>query len=127
MEKVNLILFGKILSLLKLQAQAQIETKCNIKIENLNTFESFGDIVKIFFFENLFNVSQRILIDLILQEILFPLCDLLKNELNTIVDNLVENKNVEKLIQETYKRKFEELKQKFKIKKDINYYPAPQP
>ena len=127
LRKVNEIVLGVSLSLIDLQVEIQKSQNSNIKPENLNTLKNFDIIAKVFLFENLFYVSQKILIYLILQKILFPLCDLLKDEYNIIVDELVKDEKVENLLRETYKKKFDELKEKFKNneREDIMNYPAP--
>ena len=117
-KKVNDILFEKSLLLLDLQAKIQRDEKSNINAENINTMADFASITRNFLCENLFNTAQKILIELILKKILFPLCDLLKDEYNKNVDILVKDTKVEKFIQETYKLKFEELKEKIMKQKD---------
>ena len=116
MKKINEVLFENSLLLLDLQNQVQKETQTNIEPENLNTLLSFHSIISNFLFENLFYVAQKLLINVIIQNVLFPLCDLIRDEYNNIVDELINNNKVGQLIRETYQLKFDELKRKFSDK-----------
>ena len=129
MIKIKEIIFGKSLLLIDFQAKIQKEKKSNINPDNLNTLTDLTNITRNFLCENLFYVAQKILIELILKKVLFPLCDYFKNKYNKYVTELVNDDKIKKLIQETYKLKFEELKQKIIDKiSDINInQPAPIP
>ena len=120
MKEVNADLFENSLKLIDLQNQVQKEANSNIKPENLNTFPSFRSIISNFLFENLFYIAQKLLINVILQKILFPLCDLIRNEYNNnIVSPLINDFTVGQLIRETYQLKFDELKRKFSKNNNI--------
>ena len=117
MKEVNKILEEKSLLLLDLQVVIQKRNKSNINTENLNTRKDFEIITRNFLCENLFYVAQKILIKLILEKVLFPLCDFLNYKYNKDVDELVNDDKVQQLIKETYQFKFEELKQRFNSQK----------
>ena len=120
MKEVNADLFENSLKLIDLQNQVQKEANSNIKPENLNTFPSFRSIISNFLFENLFYIAQKLLINVILQKILFPLCDLIRNEYNNnIVSPLINDFTVGQLILETYQLKFDELKRKISNNNNI--------
>ena len=128
-KKVKEILFEKSLLLLDLQVKIQKDSKSNIKTENLCSITDLSANTIKFLCDNLFNVAQKIVIEIILKQVLFPLCENLKNKYNKDVNELVKDHKVEKLIQETYIQKFEELKEKIvrqQRRKSI-YDPAPNP
>ena len=78
-EIINAILFDKSLLLLELQVKDQKDKKTNIKTENLKSMTDFKSTIKNLLDENLFYVAQKILVGIIFEKVLFPLCDILMN------------------------------------------------
>ena len=117
--KINNILKDTSVALLQLQTKTQKEQKSVILPENLKLLEDFEYDIRKFLEDNLHYVAQKILIRILIEKGLFLLCDYFKEEYDKVVDNLVKDEKVEKLIQETFKLKFEDLKKKFPIKNEI--------
>lgn len=108
------ILFKEAIDLIDMQEEIQINNGKNIETKYLKKSFDYGIIVKNFLGENFYYMAQKKLIYIIITCILFEFCDSLKNELNKLIIDLIDEECIENMIKDTYILKFEELKQTFR-------------